>query len=207
MGAASASQGAASSRAIRTAQAASTRSTSSRSSRIRRSSRRCRWAKFPPSLRATKVSTIASFARWSIRPPRDEDRYILVRNGGTNTIGRMETYKIDMNTCLPTAKSEITDFGGQSHEFFLWHDPANSNRVLVYMTNWTSGLPDPDHPGLKTPDLTALAVTDEDTGEMLPKAKGARHLHAAGSGRPTGKREARRHRTVLRRAVPRFQQQ
>src|SRR5580704_5249059 len=102
---------------------------------------------------------------------RGEDRYILVRNAGTNTIGRMEAYSIDMNTCLPTSKSEITDFGGQSHEFFLWHDPMNSNRVLVYMTNWTSGLPDPDHPGLKTPDLTALAVTDEDTGEMLPKAK------------------------------------
>jgi len=102
---------------------------------------------------------------------RGEDRYILVRNAGTNTIGRMETYRIDMNTCLPIGKSEITDFGGQSHEFYLWHDPANSNRVLVYMTNWTSGLPDPDHPGLKTPDFTALAVTDEETGEMLPKAR------------------------------------
>ncbi|HEY6342822.1 MAG TPA: hypothetical protein VIY49_15125 [Bryobacteraceae bacterium] len=102
---------------------------------------------------------------------KGEDRYILVRNGGTNTIGRMETYRIDMNTCLPMAQSEIFDFGGQSHEFFLWHDPANTNRVLVYMTNWTSGLPDPDHPGMRTPDLSALAVTDEDTGEMLPNAK------------------------------------
>jgi hypothetical protein len=102
---------------------------------------------------------------------KGEDHYILVRNAGTNTIGQMETYRIDVNTCLPTAKSEIFDFGGQSHEFFLWHDPANTNRVLVYMTNWTSGLPDPDHPGLKTPDLSVLAVTDEDTGEMLPKAK------------------------------------
>ena len=96
-----------------------------------------------------------------------EDRYILVRNAGTNTLGRMETYSIDRNTCLPTAKSEVTDFGGQSHEFFLWHDPVNSNCVLAWVTNWTSGLPDPDHPGLKTPDLTALAVTDEDSGEML----------------------------------------
>lgn len=102
---------------------------------------------------------------------RGEDRYILVRNAGTNTIGRMEAYSIDMNTCLPTSKSEITDFGGQSHEFFLWHDPVNPNRVLVYMTNWTSGLPDPDRPGMKTSDLIVLAVTDEDTGERLPKAK------------------------------------
>ena len=50
---------------------------------------------------------------------RGEDRYILVRNAGTNTAGRMETYRIDMNTCLPEWKSDITDFNGQSHEFFL----------------------------------------------------------------------------------------
>src|SRR5438105_12626966 len=64
---------------------------------------------------------------------RGEDRYILVRNGGTNTIGRMETYRIDMNTCLPTSKSETHDFHAPAHEFYLWHDPANPSRVLVYM--------------------------------------------------------------------------
>src|SRR5262249_12143438 len=32
---------------------------------------------------------------------RGEGSQILVRNGGTNAIGRMETYRIDMNTCLP----------------------------------------------------------------------------------------------------------
>src|SRR5712691_2734267 len=92
---------------------------------------------------------------------RGEDRYILVRNAGTGTIGRMETYRIDMNTCLPMSKTELTDFGGQSHEFFLWHDPANTNRVLVYMAIWTAGLPDPDRPGLKIPDAIVMAVTDE----------------------------------------------
>lgn len=102
---------------------------------------------------------------------KGEDRYILVRNAGTNTIGRMETYSIDGNTCLPTAKSEQVDFGGQSHEFFLWHDPVNQKRVLAYTTNWTSGLPDPDRPGMKTSDLTVLALTDEDTGEPLQKLK------------------------------------
>src|SRR5215468_7800647 len=61
---------------------------------------------------------------------RGEDRLILVRNGGTNTIGRMETFRADMNTCLPVSKSETHDFNGPSHEFFLWHDPANANRVL-----------------------------------------------------------------------------
>jgi hypothetical protein len=102
---------------------------------------------------------------------KGEDRYIMVRNAGTNTIGRMEVYTIDANTCLPTAKSDVIDFGGQSHEFFLWHDPKNEKRVLVYMTNWTSGLPDPDRPGMKTSDLTVLAITDEMTGEPLPKPK------------------------------------
>jgi hypothetical protein len=100
-----------------------------------------------------------------------EDRYVLVRNAGTNTLGRMQSYQIDANTCLPTLTSEVTDFHSQSHEFFLWHDPANANRVLVYMTNWTGGLPDPEHPGLTVPDLIALAVTDERTGAVLPKAK------------------------------------
>ena len=37
------------------------------------------------------------------------------------------------------------------------------------MANWTAGLPDPDHPGLKIPDVIVMAVTDEKTGEMLPK--------------------------------------
>src|SRR5262245_5096404 len=100
-----------------------------------------------------------------------EDRYVLVRNAGTNTIGRMQSYQIDANTCLPTFTSEVTEFHSQSHEFFLWHDPANANRVLVYMTNWTGGLPDPEHPGLTVPDLIVLAVTDERTGAVLPKAK------------------------------------
>src|SRR5262245_27695659 len=102
---------------------------------------------------------------------RGEDRQILVRNGGTNTAGRMETYLIDMNTCLPTSRSEQYDFHSQSHEFFLWHDPKNSNRVLAYTTIWTSGLPDPDNAGLKIPDAVVMAVTDENTGEVLPKPK------------------------------------
>ena len=105
------------------------------------------------------------------RTSTGDDRYIMVRNAGTNTLGRMEAYQIDANTCLPTRKSEVWDFYSQSHEFFLWHDPANANRIVVYMTNWTGGVPDPENPGLKVPDLMALAVTDETTGEMLSKPK------------------------------------
>ena len=83
----------------------------------------------------------------------------------------METFRIDPNTCLPISKSETTDFHAQSHEFYLWHDPANSNRILVYMAIWTGGVPDPENPGLKVPDLVVMAITDEKTGEVLPKAQ------------------------------------
>ena len=102
---------------------------------------------------------------------RGDERYILVRNGGTNTIGRMETYRINPDTCQPVSKSEVHDFHAQSHEFYLWHDPANPNRVLAYTTIWTAGIPDPEHPGLKIPDAVVMAVTDEETGEVLAKPR------------------------------------
>jgi hypothetical protein len=44
-----------------------------------------------------------------------QDRFILLRNGGTGTIGHFETYRIDMNTCLSLAKSEVIDFPVQAH--------------------------------------------------------------------------------------------
>jgi len=105
------------------------------------------------------------------KTPSGEERQIVVRNGGTNTAGRMETYQIDMNTCLPVTKSEVFDFHSQSHEFFLWQDPKNPARILAYTTIWTSGLPDPDNPGLKIPDAVVMAVTDEATGAVLMKPK------------------------------------
>jgi hypothetical protein len=84
----------------------------------------------------------------------------------------METYRVDINTCQPISKSDTHDFHGQSHEFFLWHDPSNPNRVLVYMAMFAGGgLPDVDHPGLRNPDLIVMAVTDEDTGEVLQKPR------------------------------------
>jgi hypothetical protein len=100
-----------------------------------------------------------------------QDRYILVRNGGGNATGRLEAYRINMTTCLVEGHSEPTDYSIQTHEFFLWHDPVNTNRLIAYVTNWSGGLPDPEHQGLKMPDALAMAITDEKTGEMLPKAK------------------------------------
>jgi hypothetical protein len=96
------------------------------------------------------------------------DRMLLVRNAGTRTIGRMETFAIDIDTCLPLGKSDVHDFAGPSHEFFLWQDPANSSRLLVYVAMFAGGgLPDPENPSLRIPDAIVLAVTDEDTGEVL----------------------------------------
>jgi hypothetical protein len=95
------------------------------------------------------------------------DRQILVRNGGTQSIGREIVYDIDLDSCQVQSTSGVYDFGGQSHEFYLWHDPANPNRILVYMTIWTPAVPDPNNPGLLVADLYAMAITDEKTGEIL----------------------------------------
>jgi len=96
------------------------------------------------------------------------DRMVLVRNAGTNTIGQMEAFDIDMATCQPRRKSEVHDFNGPSHEFFLWHDPSNSSRILAVVAMFAGGgLPDPDNPGLTIPDAIVMAVTDEKTGEIL----------------------------------------
>ncbi len=101
-----------------------------------------------------------------------EDRMLLVRNAGTRTIGRLETFEIDMETCLPLGKSEVHDFAGPSHEFYLWHDPANTSRLLVYVAMFAGGgLPDPQNPSLRIPDAIVLAVTDEETGEVLDRPR------------------------------------
>jgi len=67
---------------------------------------------------------------------------------GPTTIGRMRGLP-HRHEYLPAGFKERDHrtSAGSRMNFFLWPDPANSNRVLVYMTNWTSGLPDPDHPG------------------------------------------------------------
>jgi hypothetical protein len=96
-----------------------------------------------------------------------QDRQIMIRNGGTQSIGREIVYDIDLNTCLVKSTSGVHDFGGQSHEFYLWHDPANPNRILVYMTIWTPAVPDPHDASLKVADLYVMAITDEKTGDIL----------------------------------------
>lgn len=95
-------------------------------------------------------------------------RMLLVRNATTRTEGVMEIFAIDPATCMATGKSQVFDFNGPSHEFFLWYDPNNANRVLVYMAMFAGGgLPDPADPNRRLPDAYAMAVTDEATGAVL----------------------------------------
>ena len=118
-----------------------------------------------------------------------QERQILVRNGGTQSIGRELVYDIDRSTCLVRSVSGTWDFGGQSHEFYLWHDPANPNRILVYMTIWTPAVPDPNTPGLAVADLYVMAITDEKTGDILsvPRIDATFTLQDAGGPRLNGK--------------------
>ena len=121
-----------------------------------------------------------------------QDRQIMVRNGGTQSIGRQMVYDIDMSTCQVKSVGGVYDFGGQSHEFYLWHDPVNPNRILVYMTIWTPAVPDPNHPGLLVADLYVMAVTDETTGEILkdPRIDATFTLQDAGGPRINEKPDA-----------------
>ncbi len=96
-------------------------------------------------------------------------RMLMVRNATAGQDGRLQAFAIDPDTCLPTFGSNEFVFGGQSHEFYLWHDPDNSNRVLVSVSMFSgAGRPDPNNPGGSIADLIVLAVTDENSGAILP---------------------------------------
>jgi hypothetical protein len=120
------------------------------------------------------------------------DRQILIRNGGTQSIGRELVYDIDLDSCQVRATSGVYDFGGQSHEFYLWHDPVNPNRILVYMTIWTPAVPDPNNSGLLVADLYVMAITDEKTGDILnnPRIDATFTLQDAGGPRLNEKPDA-----------------
>lgn len=94
-----------------------------------------------------------------------QDRQILVRLVG----GLFQTYRIDQKTCLPTWQSDTFPMVGEPHEFYLWHDPANVKRIVIYVSMTGGGVPDPNQPELTVPDAYALAITDDKTGELLQK--------------------------------------
>ncbi|HET8697048.1 MAG TPA: hypothetical protein VFO94_06170 [Gammaproteobacteria bacterium] len=84
------------------------------------------------------------------------DRMLMVRSAATGTGGDVTTYTIDPRTCLPTGEG-VTAKGVLAHEFFLWHDPDNSNRFLVISQTY----------GSQEEDLVFTAITDEKTGAVL----------------------------------------
>lgn len=84
------------------------------------------------------------------------DRMLMVRAAATGTGGDVITYTVDPETCLPT-DGGATAAGVLAHEFYLWHDPDNSNRFVVASQTY----------GATEEDLVFTAVTDENTGEVL----------------------------------------
>ena len=104
------------------------------------------------------------------RTSSGQDLMLLARDPTAGNDGRLIVYQIDPATCLPTFTSETYQFGGELHEFYLWHDPSNPNRVLVINAMFSGGgRPDPNSPGQLIPDVLAMAITDENTGAVLPR--------------------------------------
>lgn len=99
-----------------------------------------------------------------------QDLMLLARDPTAGNDGRLIVYQIDPATCLPTFTSQTYLFGGELHEFFLWHDPRNPNRVLIVTAMFSGGgRPDPNNPGELIPDVIVMAITDERTGAVLAR--------------------------------------
>ena len=84
------------------------------------------------------------------------ERMLMVRSAATGTGGDVITYTLDPRTCLPVddgAKAK----GVLAHEFYLWHDSRNPNRLLVLSQTY----------GSQDEDLIVTAITDEQTGKVL----------------------------------------
>jgi hypothetical protein len=86
------------------------------------------------------------------------ERMLMVRSAATGTGGDVITYTVDPKTCLPVDKGAKTE-GVLAHEFYLWHDPRNPNRLLVISQTY----------GAQDEDLIITAITDEKTGAVLKK--------------------------------------
>lgn len=84
------------------------------------------------------------------------ERMLMVRSAATGTGGDVITYTLDPRTCLPVDKG-ATAKGVLAHEFYLWHDARNPNRLLVISQTY----------GSQDEDLIITAITDEKTGEVL----------------------------------------
>lgn len=93
---------------------------------------------------------------YNYRSSDGRERMLMVRSAATGTGGDVITYTVDPKTCLTTDSGAVVK-DALAHEFYLWHDPKNSNRLLVLSQTYGS------HPQ----DLIVTAITDEKTGEVL----------------------------------------
>lgn len=84
------------------------------------------------------------------------DRMLMVRSAATGTGGDVIAYTLDPETCLPVDGGATAE-GVLAHEFYLWHDPRNANRLLVLSQTY----------GSQDDDLVVTAITDETTGRVL----------------------------------------
>lgn len=84
------------------------------------------------------------------------ERMLMVRSAATGTGGDVTTYEVDPKTCLPVGEG-VTAGDVLAHEFYLWHDPKNPNRLLVISQTY----------GSQPEDLVFTAITDEKTGAIL----------------------------------------
>jgi len=95
---------------------------------------------------------------------------IVSRDISTDT-GGLVSYEINPANCQVVKTSEFFDYGGDMHEMGMWLDPNNPQRALIASSaSGGAGRPDPYRPGKVTPDIRVLAITDEKTGELLPRA-------------------------------------
>lgn len=92
---------------------------------------------------------------------------MLMRDISTDD-GGLWTYEINPANCAVIKTAKGFEHGGDLHEMGMWIDPKNPMRTLVVTAaSGGAGRPDPNRPGMLTPDIRVHAVTDERTGELL----------------------------------------
>ena len=84
------------------------------------------------------------------------ERMLMVRSAARGAEGDLIVYKVDPKSCLPLDNG-VTAAGVLAHEFYLWRDPDNPNRLLIITQTYSS----------VEQDLIITAITDENTGEVL----------------------------------------